>query len=98
MILLKKRVFPILKKNIKKNKFIDKLECKLCNKKRKRDNEEKKYKDSKENEKKENRIKRGRKGDINLNREVHNKMSSDNIIKKIKGKIIQYLVIFMNNI
>ena len=97
--IVEKKGLSNIKRNIKKNKFIYKLECKLCNKKRKRDNEEKKYNEyENENEKKENRIKRGRKGDININREVHNKMSSDNIIKKIKGKIIQYLVIFMNNI
>jgi hypothetical protein len=46
----------------------------------------------------ENRNKRGRKGYRFINREEHNKMSSDNIIKKIKGRLIQYLVIFINNI
>ena len=96
--IVEKKGLSDIKNSVKKNKFIDILECKLCNKKRKRDNDKKKYNDLNENGKKENRIKRGRKGDRNIKGEVHNKMSSDNIIKKIKGKIIQYLVIFMNNI
>ena len=91
----KKNVFFNIKKIFENNKFIYLLECKLCKKKRKRDNDEKKYNELNENE---NRNKRGRKGDRFINREEHNKMSSDNIIKKIKGRLIQYLVIFINNI
>lgn len=44
-----------------------------------------------------NNSKRGRKCKANNNREEHKKTSSDNIIKKIKSKILNYLVDFMNN-
>ena len=44
-----------------------------------------------------NNSKRGRKCKANNNREEHKKTSSDNIIKKIKSKILNYLVEFMNN-
>ena len=44
-----------------------------------------------------NNSKRGRKCKANNNREEHKKTSSDNIIKKIKSKIFNYLVEFMNN-
>ena len=106
-ILSKKKSFEINKINFEKNKLIENLECKLCKKKRKREKEEKEKvcSDELKEEKKEDsniqisiKSKRGRKSINNINRIEHNKMSSDNIIKKIKGKIFQYLVIFMNNI
>ena len=75
------------------NKYIDILECKLCGKKRIRDNVENNYNDLKENKKK-----RGRKCKENIEKEEHNKYSSDNIIKKIKGYLFAYLVNFINNI
>lgn len=103
-ILSKKKSLEINKINFKKNKLIENLECKLCKIKRKREKGEKKFNDDSNQEKKKGNIevtiksKRGRKTIGNISREEHNKMSSDNIIKKIKGKIFQYLVTFMNNL
>ena len=89
-----------------KNKKIEDAETKLCKIKRKRDN---KYENSDNNNglgvliKKENeaeeRIKRGRKIEIiNKKRIEHNKYSEDNIIKKIKSKLLLYPLQFLNNL
>ena len=43
-------------------------------------------------------IKRGRKSNDIKNIGIHNKMVPDNIIKKIKAKIFEYPIIFLNNI
>ena len=94
----KNKGFTNFKDKVKKNKYIYYLECKFLKQKRKKDKNEKKCNDLDEKEINEKKNKRGRKRDPNINREVHNKMSSDNIMKNIKGKIIHYLVIFMNNI
>ena len=63
-------------------------------------NKRKRSSKSDEMEKFYNKIKfgLGRKKSNDISERDHNKFSSDNIIKKIKGKIFQYLVIFMNNI
>ena len=89
-----------------KNKKIEDAEKKLCKIKRKRDNE---YENSDENNelraliKKENeaeeKVKRGRKIEIiNKKRIEHNKYSEDNIIKKIKSKLLLYPLQFLNNL
>ena len=46
----------------------------------------------------EKRLKRGRKPKGNNNNEIHDKMSSDNITKKIKAKLFLYALYFLNNI
>ena len=104
--ILKKR--KILKNKtifFKINQFIKDAEERLSNKKRKRETFFEKFLKKENNnnnfiELKEDKKdkKRGRKCKENLGKETHTKMSSDNIIKKIKAKIIHYLVIFMNNI
>ena len=70
----------------------------LCNKKRKRENSKEIEKIDEQNiiYKEKKNTKRGRKCDGKSIREEHNKMSPDNIIKKIKSKIMLYLVEFMN--
>ena len=45
-----------------------------------------------------NRSKKGRKTNKMKNRATHDKMGPDNIIKKVKGKIFDYSVKFLNNI
>ena len=50
------------------------------------------------NNDKEKRLKRGRKPKGNNNNEIHDKMSSDNITKKIKAKLFLYALYFLNNI
>lgn len=104
-ILKKNKKFSKIKNKFKKNQYIEKAEEKLCNKKRKRETFFEKYLKKNNNliifkEKKNDKIKkkRGRKCKEDSGKEVHTKMSSDNIIKKIKCKIMDYLVIFMNNI
>ena len=44
------------------------------------------------------KIKRGRKSKNNKNNKIHNKMKSDNIIIKIKSKIFEYAILFLNTI
>ena len=98
--ILRKRNILKNKTNIGINQYIKDAEEKLCNKKRKRKNFFEKFLKKKviELKEKKNDNKRGRKCKENLDKETHTKMSSDNVIKKIKAKIIHYLVIFMNNI
>ena len=52
------------------------------------------------NKKEENqlKIKRGRKGNNINNNEEHSKMCPDNIIKKIKAKLFQYIIDSINNL
>ena len=84
---------------LNKSKYIENEEKRISNKKIKIEGFEK------DEEADENKIicegkknsKRGRKCKANNNREEHKKTSSDNIIKKIKSKILNYLVDFMNN-
>ena len=60
---------------------------------------EKQNENKSENEKEKNNIhKRGRKTNEIKDIGVHNKMVPDNIIKKIKAKIFEYSIIFLNNI
>jgi hypothetical protein len=87
------------------NMFIDKkLESKFINKKRFRDiNEDNFLNEFMENEKIENNEqeghkKRGRKPKKIKGYKVHDKMTSDNIIKKIKAEFFKYMVLFINNI
>ena len=42
--------------------------------------------------------KRGRKTNISKKFEIHNKMSPDNIVKKIKASIFNFILAFLNNI
>lgn len=74
------------------------------NRKRKRE-EEKQNKQNKsiyiivkDNEEKLEKKKRGRKTLCRSKKEEHNKYSSDNIIKKIKSKLFDYLIQFMNKL
>ena len=46
----------------------------------------------------EKKKKRGRKSKDNINREIHDKRSPDNIIKKIKVVIFKYTLLFLNKI
>ena len=98
--ILRKRNVLKNKTNIGINQYIKDAEEKLCNKKRQRKNFFEKFLKKKviDLKGKKNDNKRGRKCEANLDKEIHTKMSSDNIIKKIKAKIIHYLVIFMNNL
>ena len=87
------------------NMFIDKkLESQFINKKRFRDiNEDNFLNEFMENEKIENNKqeshkKRGRKPEKIKGYKVHDKMTSDNIIKKIKDEFFKYMVLFINNI
>jgi hypothetical protein len=98
-----------ISEKLKKNKYISNVEYKLFNKKRIRenDNEEKNEDDDlsiiiENKEEDVKKSKRGRKikdkDNINLNKIEHNKYSEDNIIKKIKTKILWYPLLFLNNI
>ena len=109
-----KHKFTELYDNFIKNHIIEVAEYKLYNKKRKSNIiEDAKYtfcnkKRERENEsfiffKKEeagDKIKRGRKAKLNKEnyRAEHNKNSEDNIIKKIKAKLLLYPLLFLNNI
>ena len=76
--------------------IIDNLQ--LSKKKRKRDDFE--YDENKNNELEDdkNKKKRGR-AKINLNRlEIHDKMCPDNIIKKVKSSIFNFILFFLNNL
>ena len=104
----------ILKNNqicekLKKNKIIEDAEYKLFNKKRKRENDnEEKNEDNDLNiiiENKEEDVKKTKRGrrmndedNKNKSKIEHNKYSQDNIIKKIKAKILCYSLLFLNNV
>ncbi len=100
------KIKNFLEKNVKsktvlqkfqKNENIREAEEKLCKKKRKR---EENIRKPTEEIKEENKTKRGRKKSQknDNNREEHNKMSSDNIIKNIKSKLFPLLIESINNI
>jgi len=82
----------------------EKFESQFLNKKRFRDdNEDNFYNEFMENEKVENngqvnRKKRGRKSENKNVYKEHNKMTGDNIIKKIKAEFFKYMILFINNI
>ena len=82
----------------------DKIESQFLNKKRFReDNEDNFYNEFIENENIENngqlnRKKRGRKSEKKNVYKEHNKMTGDNIIKKIKAEFFKYMILFINNI
>ena len=92
-----------------KNKNIEDAEKQLCKIKRKRDNINKNNKNKDDNNEfcvlieEENNVgekkKRGRKiTTIKQSRIDHNKYSQDNIIKKIKSKLLSYALKFLNNL
>ena len=86
--------FNIILKNFKEES-ITKLKERIKNRIYKRKNfikNEKNISDNKIN------FKRGRKKRNDISKRIHNKFASDNIIKKIKVKLIKYLTIFCNNI
>ena len=91
-ILEANRDFSSIIEKFKKSEDIEFEEKKLLNKKRKIEKSKEKT-----NINEEKKGKRGRKGNKSYNKEEHNKMSQDNIIKKIKSKIFNYIIIFMNN-
>jgi hypothetical protein len=97
-IFAKKKNFTQIRQKFKKN-GISAAEYKLCKTKRKRED---KNKDNicniNEYTQEKNKSKRGRKTKMNENKDraEHNKMSSDNIIKKIKSKLFLYLFQFLN--
>ena len=85
----------------KKNHIIENAEYKLSNKKRKRVNENKNKDDLSFIINIEEKNKRGRKikeDNQNKNKKNHNKFSEDNIIKKIKAKLLFYSLLFLNKI
>ena len=88
---------------IQKIKFENKMEdfkedLKLTEKKRKRPLSEYEYGFIYELMEKKNEKKRGRKTN-NIQKEgIHDKMCSDNIIKKLKAKLFEYALNFLNNI
>ena len=83
-----------------KSKEIEKAEVKLTNQKRKRKkiNQTENDKINAEEVEETNRIKRGRKANPDEARIEHNKMSPDNIIKKIKAHIFAYCLKFLNTL
>ena len=103
----------IFKKTLYKKKFSSKVNKKFIkdeqleglylNKKRFRDYTDDDYingflkNENYQNYEQPNKNKRGRKPK-NEDREEHNRMASDNIIKKIKAEIFKYLTQFLNNI
>ena len=100
-ILTNKQFSEICQKLIK-NKNIEDNEYRLINKKRTRENKplvlfdnEKGTGDKIKNGKRGRKIKEGNQ---NQYREEHNKNSEDNIIKKIKAKIVLYPLYFLNKI
>ena len=80
------------------NKYIEDAEFKLCNRKTKRQNNENIPYNTQENKDEKKKSKRGRKQNGNSIRQEHTKTSGDNIIKKIKAKLMLFLVIFMNKL
>ena len=98
--ILKNNKFPKLCNKFCKSKSIKDAEYKLCNKKRKRENESFVIIKS-EKEEAGNKNKRGRKPNQDFKehyRKEHNQDSEDNIIKKIKAKLLLYPLKFLNNI
>ena len=100
-ILTNKKFSEICQKLIK-NKNIEETEYRLTNKKRRREKESFVFfKNEKETGEKIKNRKRGRKikeGNQNPYRMEHNKNADDNIIKKIKAKILLYPLLFLNKI
>ena len=85
-------------KKYNKNIYIEDAESKLCNRKIKRQNNEDISYNTQDNKDEKKKSKRGRKKNENSIRQEHNKTSPDNIIKKIKAKLMLFLVIFMNKL
>ena len=94
-IFAKNENFTQIIQKFKKNGNICEAEGKLCKRKRKREDKDNKCIIN-ECIQEEKKTKRGRKTKITKNREEHNKMSSDNIIKKVKSKLFFYLFQFLN--
>ena len=92
-----------LNKIIQKINFENKIEdfkedLQLIEKKRKRSYAEYEYGFIYELMDKKNQIKRGRKTNHIKKEGIHDKMCSDNIIKKLKAKLFEYALNFLNNI
>ena len=86
--------------NIKKLKFKKDIEdnLQLTGRKRKREDFENENNKSNELEDNKKKKKRGREKN-NLNRfEIHDKMCPDNIIRKVKSSIFNYILYFLNNL
>jgi len=98
--LYKKKFSSKVNKKFIKNEQLEEL---YLNKKRYRDYTDDEYingflkNENIQNCEQPNKIKRGRKPK-NEDGEEHNRMTSDNIIKKIKAEIFKYLTQFLNNI
>ena len=86
--------FNIILQNFKEES-ITKLKERIKNRIYKRKNFTKNEKNTSDNK---INFKRGRKKRNDISKRIHNKFASDNIIKKIKVKLIKYLTIFCNNI
>ena len=97
--LTNKQYSEICQKLIRNDNIVDN-EYRLINKKRRRENKVL-FKNEKETGDKNKSGKRGRKikeGNQNTHRMEHNKNSEDNIIIKIKAKILLYPLMFLNKI
>ena len=94
-ILTKNEKIKLFNKIFTKNNNIEAAENKLCNRKRKRKKEELDL--IEDNSKEEKKTKRGRKTNKGKYYEEHNRMSDDNIIKKIKSRLFFYSLKFLNN-
>ena len=94
-IFAKNENFSQIRKKFQKNRNIYEAEDKLCKRKRKRGDKDNNCIIN-EYRQEEKKSKRERKTKINENREEHNKMSSDNIIKKVKSQLFFYLFQFLN--
>ena len=77
--------------NFKSLKFKENIEDDLQHNRRERKIEKNKYNEN-------NKKKRGRKKEKSNKDVIHDKMCSDNIIKKIKSAIFKYSLYFLNNI
>ena len=91
-----KKLDKIYKKLIS-NKYIENIEYRLTYKKGKTETFTKEKQTGEEYKKRGRKIKQGNQNQYRR-RKVHNKYSEDNIIKKIKSKIFQYPLFFLNKI
>ena len=102
--------FQKINEKFKKNAYIEIADNKFCNKKRRRDKKSiisnenpiieinEKQKGNEKQKENEERKKRGRKAKENKTIEEHNKMSSDNIIKKVKSILFNNILECTNTI
>ena len=95
-IFSKNENFNQISPKFKKNRNIYEAEDKLCKRKRKREDKHNNCFINDEYTQEEKKTKRGRKTKMNENGKEHNKLSSDNIMKKVKSKLFLYLFQFLN--